>query len=86
MSKQTIIEKEFKHAMKTTYSKVPVGSPQYKISRVLFYMGAVAALSYQDSGDFFWKELMEDVGLAAKMAEKGLQPENTFADLVESRE
>ena len=90
---QKRFEKEFQAYMKQVYSGLPIDSAQYKVCRVVFYSGAHTLISAKETGSptlEFITDMVEEVRdglkLASHFAKDGIQPEETLADLIESRE
>lgn len=90
--KKMKIEQEFLNAMKHVYPTVEKDSPQFKSSRLLFYMGAYTMVTAKSFGQELGKlkevvdELRESMRFANSFAKKGLQPEDTLADYVEGKD
>ena len=85
------IETQFINAMKQVFPNVGKEAPQYKMSRLIFYMGAMEMVFLPREKDETLEDLKKSVDqlkgalkFASAMSEKGIQPEDALAEYVEN--
>lgn len=82
-------ETDFLSAMKKVFPEVEKDSPQFKSSRLLFYMGAFNMITSKEMGKTKEEllgsvnELRDALKLAVHFGKKGIPPEDTLADYAE---